>query len=162
MIRMIPFAIWLRATPLSVAFQHQERWMWPFCESLHFIGLCLLVGIVGFFDLRLLGMMKRVPVRAAFELMPWAVVGFAINFITGTVFFIAEPVQYCNNPTWWAKVAFLVAAGSNPVFFQTVLKARALRLEPNEDTPMALKIAGAVSLMTWFGVLYCGRMLPFI
>jgi len=59
-------------------------------------------------------------------------------------------------------VAFLVAAGLNAVFFQMVLRARALRLEPNEDTPMSLKIAGAVSLITWFGVLYCGRMLPFI
>jgi hypothetical protein len=73
-------------------------------------------------------MMKRIPLTAAFELMPWAVVGFATNFITGTVFFIAEPVQYCNNPTWWAKVFFLVAAGLNAVFFQTVLRARALRL----------------------------------
>ena len=158
----IPFAVWLKMTAFSVVLQHHERFMWPFCESLHFIGLCLLVGIAGFFDLRLLGMMKRIPVKAAFELMPWAIVGFAINFITGTLFFIAEPVQYCTNPTWWAKVFFLVAAGLNAIFFQTTLSARILTLEPNEDTPMSFKIVGAVSLVTWFGVLYCGRMLPFI
>jgi hypothetical protein len=162
MMRMIAFAGWLRLTPISVALQHQERWMWPFCESLHFIGLCLLVGVAGFFDLRLLGMMKRIPVKAALDMMPWAIAGFAINLITGTTFFIAEPVQYCNNPTWWAKVCFLVVAGLNAIFFQTILSARVLTLEPDGDTPMSFKIVGAVSLITWLGVLYCGRMLPFI
>jgi hypothetical protein len=35
------------------------RWGWPIAESLHFIGLCLLVGCVGTFDLRLLGLGGR-------------------------------------------------------------------------------------------------------
>ncbi|GIS51033.1 MAG: hypothetical protein Ct9H90mP25_4670 [Gammaproteobacteria bacterium] len=30
-------------------------WGWPTAESIHFLGLCLLIGCVGVFDLRMLG-----------------------------------------------------------------------------------------------------------
>ena len=36
-------------------------WAWPLCETFHFIGLCLLIGIVGMFDLRVLGVAKELP-----------------------------------------------------------------------------------------------------
>jgi hypothetical protein len=26
------------------------KWIWPLCETIHFIGLAMLVGIAGFFD----------------------------------------------------------------------------------------------------------------
>ena len=37
-----------------------------------------------------------------------------------------------------------------------------LALDPNADMPRGLKITGAVSLFSWFAVLYCGRMLPYL
>ena len=40
------------------------RWGWPMAESIHFIGLSLLVGTVGMFDLRLLGVAKQIPPAA--------------------------------------------------------------------------------------------------
>ena len=30
-------------------------WVWPLCETLHFVGLALVIGVAGFFDLRLMG-----------------------------------------------------------------------------------------------------------
>ena len=39
---------------------------------------------------------------------------------------------------------------------------RALALSPDADMPRACKIVGGVSLFTWFAVLYCGRMLPYL
>ena len=54
------FVVWLESTALSRAIVHY-RWIWPLCEIMHFIGLTLVVGIAGFFDLRLMGFMKRVP-----------------------------------------------------------------------------------------------------
>ena len=47
------------------------RWAWPLSEILHFIGLTLLVGIVAIFDLRLLGVAKRMPVASLRKLLPW-------------------------------------------------------------------------------------------
>jgi hypothetical protein len=42
------------------------------------------------------------------------------------------------------------------------LSAKVLALEPGADTPRAVKMIGLVSLVAWFAVLYCGRMLPFL
>ena len=61
-------------------------WIWSFCETFHFIGLCLLVGIVGTFDLRMLGVAKGLPLVVLKRLIPWAVLGFGLCLATGLVF----------------------------------------------------------------------------
>ena len=155
------FVHWLRATPAS-EWINSSRWIWPLCESLHFMGLSLLVGITGFFDLRLMGFFKRVSIAAARDLMPYALVGFAINIVTGLVFLTGLPEQYARNPVWWYKVGFLMLAGLNALVYETRLSARVLALDPEGDTPRAAKVIGLVSLISWFAVLYCGRMLAFI
>ncbi len=155
------FAHWLGATP-AASWINQSTWIWPFCETLHFIGLSLVLGITGFFDLRLMGFFPRVPIAAARELMPVALVGFAMNAATGLVFLIALPEQYVHNRVWWYKAGFLMLAGLNALIYETRLSAHVLAIEPGGDTPAAVKLIGAVSLVSWLAVLYCGRMLPFL
>src|SRR5262249_60192346 len=128
----------------------------------HFVGLALVIGMAGFFDLRLMGFMKRVPVSAARDLMPFALAGFLMNLATGATFFIGKPHQYVYNVAWWAKVFCLVLAGSNALLFETMVGNRVMALGAGDDTPRSAKIAGAISLASWLGVLYWGRMLPFI
>ena len=155
------FAHYLQNTPLSLFLQSQAAWLWPLSETLHFIGLALLVGATGFFDLRLLGFMKQVPLTVARQFMPLALCGFGLNLTTGMLFFVAQPYQYVMSWAWWGKVAFLLVAGLNAMFFETTQAARVMAVGENEDTPLTFKVVGAVSLLAWFAVLYFGRMLPF-
>ena len=155
------FALWLKSTSVSRFIVHYP-WIWPACETIHFVGLALVIGIAGFFDLRLMGFMKSIPLRAARELMPWAIVGFGLNLITGATFVIGAPDQYVNNAAWWAKMFFLMLAGLNAMFFETTFGVRVMNLGAGEDTPVGAKIIGGVSLFSWLAVLYWGRMLPFI
>jgi hypothetical protein len=106
--------------------------------------------------------MKRVPISVVKEFMPWALVGFTLNLLTGAIFIISEPAQYFGNPTWWLKVMFLVIAGLNAMIFETTYGRRAAAIPAGEDTPMALKVIAGVSLIAWLGVLWAGRMLPFL
>ena len=151
---------WLQTTGFSHAVV-SNTWVWPLCETLHFIGLALVIGIVGFFDLRLIGFFRRIPVAAARDLMPFALVGFGLNAATGLVFFVGHPEQYVHNLAWWFKVGSLVLAGANAAVFESGIGARTVPLGAGEDTPMAAKAIGVVSIVAWFGVLYWGRMLPF-
>jgi len=48
------------------------------------------------------------------------------------------------------------------LFFETRLAVPALAMSPDADTPAAMKVVGALSLLSWFAVLYCGRMLPYL
>jgi hypothetical protein len=153
---------WLRATSLSLTFQNEVAWLWPLCESVHFVGLCLVIGAAGLFDLRLLGFMKGVPIRTVKRFMPWAIVGFLLNLASGFVFFVSQPQQYATNLSMWFKVLFLLIAGANAFVFETGFSDRLDRLRPDEDTPISAKVIGAISLASWFAVLYFGRMIPYL
>jgi len=155
------FAFWLRGTSISEAIRVLP-WLWPLCEILHFFGLSLLVGVAGFFDLCLLGVIKRVPTSAAWMLMPWAKAGFALSAITGITFFIGAPDQYVSNPAFYGKVVFLILANLNAVYFEAVYRKRVERLELDVVAPRAFRVIAAVSIVSWFFVIYWGRMLPFI
>ena len=152
---------WLKSTALSHLVMNTP-WLWPACEMLHFVGIALVIGIAGLFDLRLLGCMKQVPVAAVMQLRPWAAAGVIINLITGTLFLVAAPEQYIRNASWWAKVFFLLVATVNIAFFETRYGRRLLTMPAGIDTPTSFKIAGVVSIVSWLAVLYFGRMLPFL
>ena len=140
-------------------------WAWPLCESLHFIGMAMLVGVAGVIDLRLLGMAKGLPLAPLQRLMPWAALGFAINLITGFVFIAGNPRQYIGPPlslSFAAKMLFILLAGLNVLlFYITGLKRLVDRVEAGHDAPLGAKVSAAVSLFLWVGVMYWGRMLQF-
>ena len=87
---------WLQSTSLSHAIV-LSTWVWPAAETLHFIGLALVIGIIGVLDLRLTGCFPSVPVAAIRDLVPYAVFGFLLNAVTGVVFLIGHPEQYVRN-----------------------------------------------------------------
>lgn len=158
---MPEFATWLESTWISKSL-FAMSWLWPLCESLHFVGLCMLIGGAGLLDLRLMGMFRGVPVRHIKAMMPWAIGGFLINAVTGLLFLIMQPHLYLSSAVWWSKVAFIGSAAANASFFETRLALPALSMDPDADMPRAMKVVGACSLFSWFAVLYCGRMLPYL
>ena len=153
--------VWLKATPVSEA-RRTSQFIGPICETLHFIGLALLIGGAGLIDLRLMGFLKSVSVSAVMQVRKWAALGIAINVVTGVLFFVGAPDQYIENPAWYGKLLFLAVAIVNVVIFETTQGDRMLRLPPGEKTPISFKLAGAVSMGSWLLVLYFGRMLPFL
>ena len=142
------------------SFVTDTRWMWPTCETLHFIGLSLLMGVAFLVDLRVLGVVKGVSFASLHRLLPWAALGFAVNVITGMLFFVGIPGQYIHNTTFYWKMALVMLAGLNAVYF--TLLEEPWELGPKEDAPLTAKIAAASAMLLWVGVMYCGSMLPFL
>jgi hypothetical protein len=160
---MSAFAVWLEGTALSQALSAQADWLWPLSESWHFVGLVLVIGCAGFFDLRLMGFMKgRVSIAAARQLIPWAQAGLCVSLATGLIFFISEPQQYIVKTAWWAKVAFLLVAATNALVFEVAFGRRLDSMGSEDDPPLAFRVIGFVSLVAWLGALYFGRMLPYL
>ena len=155
------YVAYLKSTSIS-QIMTMSPLAWPLCETLHFIGLALLIGAAGLIDLRLMGLMRGVPLSAVMQMRKWAALGVAINVVTGGLFFIGAPDQYIHNPAWKAKLLFLAVAIVNVAIFETTQGKRMLALSADTDTPRSFKVAGAVSMASWFLVLYFGRMLPFI
>jgi hypothetical protein len=141
-------------------FVTETPWMWPTCETLHFVGLTLLLGVVLLVDLRVLGLMKGVSFMSLHRLLPLAAFGFGVNVVTGMLFFVGIPGQYIDNKAFYWKIGLVMLAGLNAVYF-TILK-EPWELGPTEDAPLTAKIAAASAMLLWVGVMYYGSMLPFI
>ena len=155
---------WLEQTLRSadaVAALMQTQWAWPAAESVHFIGLTLLFGSIAAWDLRLLGVAKSVPIAAFHRLVPISVLGFALNATTGSMFLMTYPDQYIYNPAFHFKVLFLMLAGVNVLVFYATTYRRVIKPGHEADTPVAARIAGAVSLLCWTAVIIFGRLLTF-
>jgi hypothetical protein len=162
MIDLQTFAVWLASTRLS-GFVTGHSWVWPACETLHFMGLALLIGNVGLLDLRLLGVAKQLPPAPLSRFVRWAVLGFVINLLTGIMFFAGNPFQYINNVAFGWKIAFIVLAGVNVLlFYATGVFRKVEALRAGDEAPASAKIIAATSLFLWVAVMYMGRMLPYI
>jgi len=134
-------------------------WTWIVSETLHFVGLSMLIGIILLIDLRMLGFMSQVSFAALDRLLPWAMLGFAMNTFTGMLFFAAAYGQYVNNPAFFWKLVFVVLAGANTLYFTF---DRTWALAPGRDAPPLSKAAAVGAMFFWVGVMYWGSMLPFI
>jgi uncharacterized membrane protein len=135
-------------------------WMWPVCETLHFIGLSLLLGVVLLVDLRMLGVMRNVSFATLHRLLPWGILGFGVNVLTGMMFFIAAPEQYTQNGAFHWKIVFVLIAGANALYF--TMFDETWTLGPEDDAPFTAKFAAVSALFLWVAVMYCGSMLPFL
>ncbi len=137
------------------------KWGWPACETIHFIGLSLLFGVVLIVDLRMLGFLKGIPYTTLHRLLPWAALGFAVNVATGMLFFIGAPPNFYVTNTWFfVKLGLVLLAGANALYF-TILD-EPWKLGAKEDPPFTAKVVAASGIIIWLGVIFCGQMLPFL
>jgi hypothetical protein len=155
------FANWLTTTRLS-AFVTGYPWVWPATETLHFVGLSLLVGAVGVIDLRILGVASGIPFPSLFGLVRWGLLGFVINLATGILFVAGHPEQYVHNMAFQLKMLLILLAGLNVVLFNLTVFRKTAALGPGDDAPPGARAIAAASLCLWLGVMYLGRMLPYI
>jgi hypothetical protein len=138
-----------------------SAWGWPAAESAHFIGLSLLIGTVGMFDLRMLGLARGIPLVALHRLIPWGIAGYALNVATGALFVVSAPDQYLFNPAFQVKLALMAVAGLNVLFFYRFVFARVSLVAPEARPPVGARVAAAVSLACWIGVITCGRLITY-
>lgn len=150
------FLQWLTTSPWT-NFLNSAEWVFPVVQSLHFIGFAFSIGTIAIVDLRLLGlgMRRQQAAELAADLNRWTCIGIAIMLITGPLMFSTDAVTYHFNPSFQFKMACLTLA----LLFQFTLHRRAVR--PGVP-PIAAKLAGAVSLILWSGVVAGGRFIAFI
>ncbi|MSO88643.1 MAG: hypothetical protein EXQ89_01480 [Rhodospirillaceae bacterium] len=157
---VMPWEIWVRATWLS-QYVRANGWLWPVLETFHYIGLSLLIGTVGLFDLRVLGVAKALPPLALHRLIPLGVAGYVLNLITGLCFISAFADQYAYNSAFHIKLALMAVAGINLVIFYSSAFGELKTLGAGASAPWRCKVLVGVSLFSWVGVLICGRLLTF-
>src|SRR4029079_527643 len=144
-------------------FMVNSTWAWPACETIHFLGLSLSFGVLLAINLRILGAMRQVPFADVHRLLPWGMLGFGANLITGMLFFVGQPKQYLDSAPFYWKVVLLMIARANTLVLQVIAGAHFLYLTvlrrawaPRDnavygewDASLADKTMAIVSLFSW-------------
>ncbi len=133
-------------------------WTWVTAETLHFIGLTLLLAVCLLILLKVLGTIPTITYNTLDRLLPWAILGFGLNIFTGMGFFAAAPYQYIHNVAFYYKLAFIIGAGLITLLYT---------FDPSwshegEQPTMRSKVLAGAALFLWVGVMFWGSMLPFI
>ena len=108
----------LEATPVGLLVR-ESLYGFPILVGLHILGLTVSVGMLMWFDLRLLGVaLTSGRVTHVYRrLMPWATTGFAVMFVTGALLFTGYAASAWVNPYFRVKAAGLALAGLNALVY---------------------------------------------
>jgi hypothetical protein len=147
------FCQWVREADSLFAF--------PGILLLHTIGMGLVVGINGTFDLRILGFAPAVRLQAFQKFFPVMWIGFWINAVTGSILLAVNLTKMTHNPDFYVKLAFITLA---------VINVRMLKREIFVDThgteeksqSTRIKIMALTSLFFWIGAITSGRLLAYV
>ncbi|UZK66080.1 DUF6644 family protein [Sphingomonas sp. M1-B02] len=132
-----------------------SAWAYPLANSIHLLGLVMLVGGIAVVDLRLAGLWTRLPARELSRaLTPVAIAGLAILVASGTILFAADATALASSATFHRKLVLIGLALANAALFRWLWKRGAM--------PAALVRALAVSsLLLWLAVGTLGRLIAY-
>jgi hypothetical protein len=153
----------LEATAVATAVAEGES-LFPWLESIHVLAITLVVGTIMIIDLRLIGIasLDRAVSRLTRDVLPCTWAAFAVAAISGGLLFSSKAATYGHNVYFQAKLAFLLLAGINMVIFHLYSSRGIDRWgAAAAATPLPARIAGAVSLLVWIGVVTFGRWVGF-
>lgn len=154
------FLEWLQGTWVGVLVA-ESLWGYPLLETIHSIGMAMLIGSLGLINLRVLGFKRELPLVGTAQLLPLAWLGFTLNALSGSLLFTSDAVYFFESWTFRVKMLFVALAGLNAgLLGQRVFRdaAGAAAVEPSSGT----KAIALTSLVFWFGAACAGRLIAYL
>ena len=149
---------WLYDSTLGTGVR-DSTWIFPFLEVIHIYSLIIVIGLVGAFDLRLMGRAlqhMKLSVVASFVLR-WILFPVGINVVTGTLLFMSKAPEYSVNRAFQVKIALIVAG----VIFHIIILRRSKKASDNVNVGWAVKLLAGLSLAVWAGVIAVSRWIAY-
>ncbi|MBG6120539.1 MULTISPECIES: DUF6644 family protein [unclassified Sphingobium] len=152
----------LEETSIALAIKEGDN-LFPWLESFHVLAITLVVGTIAIVDLRLIGYPshRRGARQLIVELLPFTWVAFVVAVITGSLLFLSNAVKYFENPLFLIKMGLLLAAGINMAIFHLGAYRKITEWDDLLPPPVSVRVAGAMSLCLWIGVVIFGRWIGF-
>jgi hypothetical protein len=155
----------IAAWPISAALRGEmpgTEWLFPIVETLHVMAFCIVFGSIAMLDLRLLGIASRDSTvsRLSNEVLPWTWTAWGAAAVFGSLMFMAKAETYAGNLQFRLKFVCMGLAALNMLIFKFGAYRQVARWDSGEP-PMSAKLAGALSLSLWIGVVFFGRWIGF-
>jgi hypothetical protein len=155
------FLEWLQGTWVGVLVA-ESLWGYPILETIHTIGMAMMIGSLGLINLRVLGYKPELPLLDVRQLLPLAWIGFTLNAISGTLLFTSDAVYFSGKYTFWIKMILIVLGGINAALLGgRVFREAAAGAPAPSPTLTGTKWIAALSLVFWFGAVIAGRLIAY-
>jgi len=151
---------WVERTNFSTAIR-EGALLYPIIGGFHVLAIALFGGMLVMTDLRLLGwaMQRRTVSEILEPFRMWKRAGFVLVASSGLLLAWAEPLKLYRSPSFWVKMALLASVGVHALVFRKGVYENAKALDAGL-TPRA-KLAAALSLSLWAGLIVTGRLIAF-
>lgn len=131
----------------------------PILQTIHLLGLAVLMASVVMIGLRVLNIAaRRQQLQELRErLQPWFYWSLPIMLLSALPFFLARPQRYIYNPIFAIKMAALLLALS-----VSLTMLRHLRCLPPEGPGITARLLAAVALLAWILTAIAGRWIAYV
>ena len=145
----IPYGVLIALSSRALHFQMQPYH--HLVRILHILSMAAFFGGIGLLDLRLMGVRGTVPLRPFAEhVLPWLYASFAVSVLSGVALFLYDPVHVGSHAYFSVKLILVLLGLANAGLFHRSGYVAALAAEAR--MPASARVAGAVSLAIWVGV----------
>jgi len=124
----------------------------------HIVSMAAFFGGIAILDLRLIGIKRVTSLRSlADQSLPWVYITFVVAILSGVALFLYDPVNVGSHAYFGPKLLLILLGMTNAFLFGRT--GYLASLEPGsvaESTvPAFVRVAGAISLALWVGVMVC-------
>jgi len=156
----MPFLEWLQQTWVGTLVA-ESLWGYPLLETIHSIGMAMMIGSLGLTNLRVLGYKPELPLLDVRQLLPLAWIGFTMNAISGTLLFTSDAVHFWDSYTFRVKMILITLGGINASLLGQRVFREAAAAGPAPPPAVSTKWIAFSSLIFWFGAVIAGRLIAY-
>jgi hypothetical protein len=157
------FALWLSTTSPSVFIQEHNTWAIPAIQSIHIVGIAMVMGSVLMIDLRILGWAgtDQTLQQTARRFGPWLTGSLWLLLATGVLMVIGEPVRELMTFSFWLKMVLVAAGALVATIFQSTVRRHEQRWEETLVHRRSIKWLAILTFLTWACVIVLGRLIAY-
>jgi uncharacterized protein DUF6644 len=157
------FAEWLSTTSPSVFIQEHNTWAIPAIQSIHIVGIALVMGSVLMIDLRILGWAgtDQTLRQTTGRFGPWLTGSLWLMLATGILMVIGEPVRELVTFSFWLKMTLVAAGTLVAVIFQRTVRRHEQQWEDGLVQRPSIKAMAIFTFLVWSFIIVLGRLIAY-
>ncbi|HEX5108224.1 MAG TPA: DUF6644 family protein [Vicinamibacterales bacterium] len=160
---MKQFADWLSTTSPSVFIQEHNTWAIPAIQSIHIVGIALVMGSVLMIDLRIMGWAgtDQTLRQTTGRFGPWLTGSLWLMLGTGILMVIGEPVRELVTFSFWLKMTLVALGTLVAVIFQRTLRRSEQQWEDRLVRRSSIRAMAIFTFLVWAFIIVLGRLIAY-
>jgi hypothetical protein len=157
------FALWLSTTQPSLFIQEHNSWTIPTIQSIHIVGIAIVMGSVLLIDLRVLGWagMDQTLGQTARRFGPWLTGSLWLLLATGILMVVGEPVRELVTFSFWLKMALVAVGALVAIVFQSALRRHEQQWEATLIHRPSVRVLAVLTFLVWACIIVLGRLIAY-